>query len=74
MLLIFLQIVTELMDLAQVRSGVFNVLIQHCCDTWLPSGAEEGVQTDDVFSSALSHLNILTEACVYGPVFRRDQR
>ncbi|KAL0178419.1 hypothetical protein M9458_027313, partial [Cirrhinus mrigala] len=60
------QILTELMELAQVRSGVFNVLIQHCCETWLPS-------SDSVFSTALLHLDILTEACVYGPVFRRDQ-
>ncbi|XP_077092542.1 tRNA (guanosine(18)-2'-O)-methyltransferase TARBP1 isoform X5 [Siphateles boraxobius] len=65
------QILSELMELAQVRSGVFNVLIQHCCETWLPA---EGVQSDAVFSTALLHLNILTEACVYGPVFRRDQR
>ncbi|CAM4725685.1 unnamed protein product [Leuciscus chuanchicus] len=64
------QILSELMELAQVRSGVFNVLIQHCCETWLPA---EGVQSDAVFSTALLHLNILTEACVYGPVFRRDQ-
>uniref|UniRef100_A0A673HZZ1 tRNA (guanosine(18)-2'-O)-methyltransferase TARBP1 n=1 Tax=Sinocyclocheilus rhinocerous TaxID=307959 RepID=A0A673HZZ1_9TELE len=68
------QIVTELMELAQVRSGVFNVLIQHCCETWLPCGAAEGLQSDAVFSTALLHLDILTEACVYGPVFRRDQR
>ncbi|XP_051773539.1 probable methyltransferase TARBP1 isoform X2 [Ctenopharyngodon idella] len=68
------QIVSELMELAQVRSGVFNVLIQHCCETWLPYGAAVGVQSDAVFSTALLHLNILTEACVYGPVFRRDQR
>ncbi|KAK2896992.1 hypothetical protein Q8A67_011480 [Cirrhinus molitorella] len=68
------QIVTELMELAQVRSGVFNVLIQHCCETWLPSGTAEGVQSDTVFSTALLHLDILAEACVYGPVFRRDQR
>ncbi|XP_026133478.1 LOW QUALITY PROTEIN: probable methyltransferase TARBP1 [Carassius auratus] len=68
------QILTELMELAQVRSGVFNVLIQHCCETWLPCGAAEGLQADPVFSSALLHLDILTEACVYGPVFRRDQR
>lgn len=68
------QILTELMELAQVRSGVFNVLIQHCCETWLPCGAAEGLQADAVFSSALLHLDILTEACVYGPVFRRDQR
>ncbi|KAK7148239.1 hypothetical protein R3I93_012538 [Phoxinus phoxinus] len=65
------QILSELMELAQVRSGVFNVLIQHCCETWLPA---EGVQSDAVFSTALLHINILTEACVYGPVFRRDQR
>ncbi|CAM4725645.1 unnamed protein product [Leuciscus chuanchicus] len=65
------EILSELMELAQVRSGVFNVLIQHCCETWLPA---EGVQSDAVFSTALLHLNILTEACVYGPVFRRDQR
>ncbi|XP_055026498.2 probable methyltransferase TARBP1 isoform X1 [Misgurnus anguillicaudatus] len=68
------QIVSELMELSQVRSGVFNILIQHCCEMWLSSGAEDEVQTDVVFSSTLSYINILTEACVYGPVFRRDQR
>ncbi|XP_050981774.1 probable methyltransferase TARBP1 isoform X2 [Labeo rohita] len=68
------QILTELMELAQVRSGVFNVLIQHCCETWLPSVTAENIQSDTVFSTALLHLDILTEACVYGPVFRRDQR
>ncbi|XP_043111984.1 probable methyltransferase TARBP1 isoform X2 [Puntigrus tetrazona] len=68
------QIVSKIMELAQIRSGVFNVLIQHCCETWLPSGTAEGVQSDAVFSAALFYLDILTEACVYGPVFRRDQR
>ncbi|XP_052007674.1 probable methyltransferase TARBP1 [Xyrauchen texanus] len=68
------QVVNELMELAQIRSGVFNVLIQHCCEMWLPPGTGEDVQTDFVFSTAFSHLHILTEACIYGPVFRRDQR
>ncbi|XP_054654485.1 probable methyltransferase TARBP1 isoform X3 [Dunckerocampus dactyliophorus] len=27
-----------------------------------------------VSSSVLRHINILSEACIYGPVFRRDQR
>uniref|UniRef100_A0A8C1KU42 tRNA (guanosine(18)-2'-O)-methyltransferase TARBP1 n=1 Tax=Cyprinus carpio TaxID=7962 RepID=A0A8C1KU42_CYPCA len=31
---------------AYIRSGVFNVLIQHCCETWLPCGAAEGLQAD----------------------------
>ncbi|XP_029305758.1 probable methyltransferase TARBP1 [Cottoperca gobio] len=65
------QIATELMELSQSKSGVFGVLLQHCCQTWLPTSRGSG---DTVFSSAFSHINILTEACVYGPVFRRDQR
>ncbi|XP_030628121.1 probable methyltransferase TARBP1 [Chanos chanos] len=68
------QIVCELLDLSQVKLGVFNVLIQHCCDTWLPSDPEGDLQPEVTLCSALSHLDILTEACVYGPVFRKDQR
>ncbi|XP_064814240.1 probable methyltransferase TARBP1 isoform X1 [Oncorhynchus masou masou] len=70
------QIAVELMELSQAKTGVFNVLIQHCCHTWLPSdpGSEGQSQSDAMFSSSLLHLDILAEACVYGPVFRRDQR
>ncbi|KAK5853887.1 hypothetical protein PBY51_015007 [Eleginops maclovinus] len=65
------QIASELMELSQSKSGVFGVLIQHCCHTWLPTG---GGSSNTVFSSIFSHINIISEACVYGPVFRRDQR
>uniref|UniRef100_A0A8C3ABZ6 tRNA (guanosine(18)-2'-O)-methyltransferase TARBP1 n=1 Tax=Cyclopterus lumpus TaxID=8103 RepID=A0A8C3ABZ6_CYCLU len=60
-----------LMELSQSKSGVFGVLLQHCCQTWLPTDQDSD---NTVFSSVFSHINILTEACVYGPVFRRDQR
>ncbi|XP_034538056.1 probable methyltransferase TARBP1 [Notolabrus celidotus] len=65
------QITTELMVLSQSKSGVFGVLLQHVCETWLPADRD---CDDAVFSSVFSHINILTDACVYGPVFRRDQR
>ncbi|XP_044070837.1 probable methyltransferase TARBP1 [Siniperca chuatsi] len=68
------QIAIELMELSQSKSGVFGVLLQHCCQTWLPTGRGSNDTADIVFSSVFSHINILTEACVYGPVFRRDQR
>ncbi|XP_035519798.1 LOW QUALITY PROTEIN: probable methyltransferase TARBP1 [Morone saxatilis] len=68
------QISTELMELSQSKSGVFGVLLQHCCQTWLPTDQGSGDTACTVFSSVFSHINILTEACVYGPVFRRDQR
>ncbi|XP_041866764.1 probable methyltransferase TARBP1 [Melanotaenia boesemani] len=68
------QIATELLELSQSKSGVFGVLLQRCCQTWLPTDAGSREQADTMFSSVFSHINIVSEACVYGPVFRRDQR
>ncbi|KAM3606937.1 uncharacterized protein V6R79_026059 [Siganus canaliculatus] len=65
------QVAAELLELSQSKSGVFGVLLQHCCQTWLPT---DGGSSDTVFSGVFSHISILSEACVYGPVFRRDQR
>lgn len=68
------KIATQLMELSQSKSGVFGVLIQHCCQMWLPTGHCSEDQDDSIFASVFSYINILAEACVYGPVFRRDQR
>ncbi|XP_076599642.1 tRNA (guanosine(18)-2'-O)-methyltransferase TARBP1 isoform X1 [Chaetodon auriga] len=68
------RIASELMELSQSKSGVFGVLLQHCCQTWLPTDQGSGDAADAMFSSVFGHVNILSEACVYGPVFRRDQR
>ncbi|XP_019131183.2 probable methyltransferase TARBP1 [Larimichthys crocea] len=68
------QIATELMELSQSKSGVFGVLLQHCCEMWLPTDRGSSNRADTLFSSVFSHVSILSEACVYGPVFRRDQR
>ncbi|XP_072526163.1 probable methyltransferase TARBP1 [Salminus brasiliensis] len=66
------QITRELMELSEAKSGVLNVLLQHCCQTWLPCHPHN--RTDAAFQSAFNHMDLLAEACVYGPVFRRDQR
>lgn len=70
----FIQISSELMELSQTKSGVFGVLLEHCCRTWMPTDGGGSDMAEDVFSSVFSHINILAEACVHGPVFRRDQR
>lgn len=62
------------MELSQSKSGVFGVLLQHCCQMWLPTDGGGGDTADSAFTGVFSHVSILTEACVYGPVFRRDQR
>ncbi|XP_035386150.1 probable methyltransferase TARBP1 isoform X3 [Electrophorus electricus] len=66
------QVTGELLQMAQLKSGVLNELIRHCGHTWLPSGPDP--LADPALGGALNHLDLLTEACVYGPVFRRDQR
>ncbi|XP_040906647.1 probable methyltransferase TARBP1 isoform X2 [Toxotes jaculatrix] len=68
------QTAAELTELSQSKSGVFGVLLQHCCQTWLPTDRGCAAQADAVFSSVSSHIDILADACIYGPVFRRDQR
>ncbi|XP_034040576.1 probable methyltransferase TARBP1 isoform X2 [Thalassophryne amazonica] len=68
------QVASELMELSQSKSGVLSVLLQHCCQTWLPTDGSADPRADTTFCSVLNHINILAEACVYGPVMRRDQR
>ncbi|XP_051935401.1 probable methyltransferase TARBP1 isoform X1 [Hippocampus zosterae] len=68
------QIAAEIIQLSESKNGVFNVLLQHCCQTWLPASEQSSNQADRIFSSVFSHINIMAEGCVYGPVFRRDQR
>ncbi|XP_077585684.1 tRNA (guanosine(18)-2'-O)-methyltransferase TARBP1 [Stigmatopora nigra] len=64
------QIAAEIMEFSESKNGVFSVLLRHCCRTWLPDGKRD----DCIFSSVFNHVNIMGEGCIYGPVFRRDQR
>ncbi|CAK6442261.1 unnamed protein product [Pipistrellus nathusii] len=65
------EIMHEMMDMSAVKTGVFNALVVHCCQAWLVP-APDGSQGS--FSNAASYSELVLEACVFGPVFRRDQR
>ena len=65
------QISADLMALSQAKTGVINVLIEHCCRCWLPTGHHGD---EAAIGSALRYVHVMTEACVYGPVYRRDVR
>ncbi|KAK6489347.1 putative methyltransferase TARBP1 [Huso huso] len=68
------EMASKLIDMSHTKTGVFNTLMKHCCQTWMPSVCDVDGPVDDSFTSALNHIELFTEACVYGPVFRRDQR
>lgn len=61
----------EMIEMSAVKTGVFNTLVTHCCQSWLVP-APDGSQGS--FSNATNYSELVLEACVFGTVFRRDQR
>uniref|UniRef100_A0A4W3K2G7 tRNA (guanosine(18)-2'-O)-methyltransferase TARBP1 n=1 Tax=Callorhinchus milii TaxID=7868 RepID=A0A4W3K2G7_CALMI len=70
----FSQILNQLFEISQTKIGVFNVLIAHCCQTWLPAVSASNTCLQDSFAIAQNHIDLFVEACLFGPVFRKDQR
>nr|KAF6400065.1 TAR (HIV-1) RNA binding protein 1 [Molossus molossus] len=65
------EIMHKMIEMSAVKSGVFNTLITHCCQSWVVP-ASNGSQGS--LSSAESYGELVLEACTFGTVFRRDQR
>ncbi|KAK7816150.1 hypothetical protein U0070_023633, partial [Myodes glareolus] len=65
------KIMCEIIETSSMKTGVFNILIGHCCQSWV--AASSGVSQGSL-SSAKDYSELVLEACVFGTVFRRDQR
>nr|XP_048306200.1 probable methyltransferase TARBP1 [Myodes glareolus] len=65
------KIMCEIIEMSSMKTGVFNILIGHCCQSWV--AASSGVSQGSL-SSAKDYSELVLEACVFGTVFRRDQR
>ncbi|XP_077024481.1 tRNA (guanosine(18)-2'-O)-methyltransferase TARBP1 isoform X2 [Tamandua tetradactyla] len=65
------EIMYKIIEMSAIKAGVFNVLITYCCQSWI-------VSTSNVpqgsLSSAKNYCELVLEACIFGNVFRRDQR
>lgn len=69
----FSQIMFQMIELSSTKTGIFNVLVSHCCQSWLfPPG--EITTVENAFSNAGNYIELLIEACLFGTIFRRDQR
>ncbi|XP_062428255.1 probable methyltransferase TARBP1 isoform X2 [Rhea pennata] len=68
------EIIFKLIDMSTTRTGVFNTVVSHCCRSWIfPTFDDRGTSTN-AFLNAGNYCELITEACVFGTVFRRDQR
>ncbi|XP_041418736.1 probable methyltransferase TARBP1 isoform X2 [Xenopus laevis] len=67
------EMIQEMVEMSISKTGVFNVLVSYCCQSWTDYSKKASI-TDDGLLHAKCYMEILTEACVFGTVCRRDQR
>ncbi|XP_075851585.1 tRNA (guanosine(18)-2'-O)-methyltransferase TARBP1 isoform X1 [Microcebus murinus] len=65
------EIMYKIIEMSAVKSGVFNTLISYCCQSWIVSASNV---SQGSLSSAKNYSELILEACIFGTVFRRDQR
>ncbi|XP_074846250.1 tRNA (guanosine(18)-2'-O)-methyltransferase TARBP1 isoform X2 [Carettochelys insculpta] len=68
------EIILKLVEMSTARTGVFNTVLSYCCQSWLFPTSDDTNAVENPFSNAGSYSELITEACVFGTVFRRDQR
>ncbi|NWX86252.1 TARB1 methyltransferase, partial [Nothoprocta pentlandii] len=68
------EIIFKLIDMSATRTGVFNVVISHCCQSWLFPTVDDRSALTNAFLNAGNYCELITEACIFGAVFRKDQR
>uniref|UniRef100_A0A8B9J1V5 tRNA (guanosine(18)-2'-O)-methyltransferase TARBP1 n=1 Tax=Amazona collaria TaxID=241587 RepID=A0A8B9J1V5_9PSIT len=68
------EVIFKLIDMSTTKTGVFNVVISHCCRSWIFPTVDERSALTNAFVNAGNYCELITEACVFGTVFRKDQR
>uniref|UniRef100_A0A8C3H7W3 TAR (HIV-1) RNA binding protein 1 n=1 Tax=Chrysemys picta bellii TaxID=8478 RepID=A0A8C3H7W3_CHRPI len=68
------EIILKLVEMSTARTGVFNTVLSYCCQSWLFPTSDDTGALENPFSNAGNYSELITEACVFGMVFRRDQR
>uniref|UniRef100_A0A8D0NPQ4 tRNA (guanosine(18)-2'-O)-methyltransferase TARBP1 n=1 Tax=Sus scrofa TaxID=9823 RepID=A0A8D0NPQ4_PIG len=64
------EIMYKIIEMSAMKTGVFNILISYCCQSWIVSASNV---SQGSLSSANNYSELVLEACVFGTVFRRDQ-
>ncbi|KAG8516600.1 putative methyltransferase TARBP1, partial [Galemys pyrenaicus] len=65
------EIMFKIIEMSAIKTGVFNTLINYCCQSWIVSASNV---SQGSLSSAKNYSELVLEACIFGTVFRRDQR
>ncbi|XP_044307342.1 probable methyltransferase TARBP1 [Varanus komodoensis] len=68
------KIIFQMIEMSSTRTGVFNVLLSYCCQSWIHPTSDDSSEVEKAFSNASNYSELLIEGCLFGTVFRRDQR
>ncbi|XP_061480500.1 probable methyltransferase TARBP1 isoform X2 [Rhineura floridana] len=68
------EIIFQMIEMSSTRTGVFNMLLSYCCQSWLFPTSDDTSAAEKAFSNAGNYSELVIEACLFGTVFRRDQR
>uniref|UniRef100_A0ABM5FVK7 Probable methyltransferase TARBP1 n=1 Tax=Pogona vitticeps TaxID=103695 RepID=A0ABM5FVK7_9SAUR len=68
------EIMFQMIEMSSTKTGVLNVLLSYCCQSWVCPTPADTTVAENSFSNALNYSELLIEACLFGTVFRRDQR
>uniref|UniRef100_A0A670HPX0 tRNA (guanosine(18)-2'-O)-methyltransferase TARBP1 n=2 Tax=Podarcis muralis TaxID=64176 RepID=A0A670HPX0_PODMU len=68
------EIIFQMIEMSSTRTGVFNMLLTYCCQSWLFPTSDDPNAVEKAFSNASNYSELVVEACLFGTVFRRDQR
>uniref|UniRef100_A0A803YLY5 tRNA (guanosine(18)-2'-O)-methyltransferase TARBP1 n=1 Tax=Meleagris gallopavo TaxID=9103 RepID=A0A803YLY5_MELGA len=67
------EIILKLIDMSTTKTGVFNVVLSHCCQSWILPTCDNRSAMRNPFLNAGNYCELIIEGCVFGTVFRRDQ-
>ncbi|XP_024894839.1 probable methyltransferase TARBP1 [Pteropus alecto] len=65
------EIMYQMIEMSAIKTGVFNTLISYCCQSWIVPASSVSRGS---LANAKNYSELVLEACIFGTVFRRDQR
>ena len=61
----------EFQETGEQKTGMFNVLVSHCCRTWLKAVDE---YSTSLKTSLICYSNFIIDTLLFGPVYKRNLR
>jgi len=66
------QYASRFFELGEARTGIYNLLVTHVCSVWQNDCLAS--EPENVLRSLETHMKLITQACLFGPVHKKNLR